>query len=71
MIVIKRNGRATVITGWRAWLLGAAVLIVAWVLLAMVIFVLLGVAITVGAALLILLPTAALVALLAALFRPR
>jgi hypothetical protein len=69
MIVIERNGQTTVVTGWRAWLLGAAAFIVATVILAFVIFALLGVAITIGAVLLIVVPVLIGVALLASLFQ--
>ena len=53
MIVIQRNGQATVITGWRAWLVGAVAFVVATLLMAVMVFVMLGVAITVGAVLMI------------------
>jgi hypothetical protein len=69
MIVITRNGRATVVTGWRAWLASVAVLVAAVVFLFVIAFVVLGVAITVGAVLLIVVPIAAGVAILASLFR--
>jgi hypothetical protein len=71
MIVITRNGRATVVTGWRAWLASVAVLVAAVVFLFVIAFVVLGVAITVGAVLLIVVPIAAGVAILASLFRSR
>jgi hypothetical protein len=69
MIVITRNGRTTVVTGWRAWLMSVAVLVAAVALLFVIAFVVLGVAITVGAVLLIVVPVAAGVAILASLFR--
>jgi len=69
MIVITRNGRTTVITGWRAWLIGTAAFVVATALLFVIAFVMLGVAITAGAVLLIVVPVAIGVALLASLFR--
>ena len=69
MIVITRNGKATVVTGWRAWLMGVAVFATVVALLFVIAFVLLGVAITVGAVLLIVVPVAIGVALLASLFR--
>ena len=69
MIVITRNGRTTVITGWRAWLIDTAAFVVATALLFVIAFVTLGVAITVGAMLLIVVPVAVGVALLASLFR--
>ena len=69
MIVIARNGKTTVITGWRAWLLGVAIFLAATVFLFVIAFVMLGVAITAGAVLLIVVPVAAGVAILASLFR--
>jgi hypothetical protein len=69
MIVVTRNGRTTVVRGWRAWLLGIVVFVAAMALLLVIAFVVLGVAITVGAVLLIAVPVAVGVALLASLFR--
>jgi hypothetical protein len=70
MIVITRNGNTTVITGWRAWLIGIAAFVAATALLFVIAFVMLGVAITAaGAVLLIVVPVAVGVALLASLFR--
>jgi hypothetical protein len=69
MIVITRNGRTTVVTGWRAWFVSVAVLVTAVALLFVIAFVVLGVGITVGAVLLIVVPVAVGVAILASLFR--
>ena len=69
MFVIQRNGQTTVITGWRAWLIGAAAFLLATLLMALVAFVLLGVAITVGAVLMIVVPVAIGLALLGSVFR--
>jgi hypothetical protein len=69
MIVITRNGRTTVVTGWRAWLVSVAVFIAVMALLFVIAFVALGVAITVSAVLLIVVPVAVGVAILASLFR--
>jgi hypothetical protein len=71
MLVIQRNGKTTVITGWRAWLVGAAAFIGVTLLMALIAFVFLGIAVTIGAVLLIVLPVALGVALLASFFRPR
>ena len=43
MIVIQRNGETTVITGWRAWLVGAALFVVTTLVVGFVAFLLLGV----------------------------
>jgi len=69
MIVVTRNGNTTVVTGWRAWLVGVVVFVAAMELLFVIAFVILGMAITVGAVLLIVVPVAVGVALLASLFR--
>jgi hypothetical protein len=69
MLVISRNGRTTVLTGWRAWLAGIAIFAAASLLFFVIVFVLLGVAITVGTVLLIVVPVAAGLAILASLFR--
>jgi hypothetical protein len=53
VIVIQRNGRTTVITGWRAWLLGAVLFVGLTLLMAVLAFVVLGIAVTLGAVLLI------------------
>mgnify|MGYP003547162470 CR=1 FL=1 len=69
MFVIVRNGKTTVLTGWRAWLAGAAVLIAAWFALAFVAFVMVGVAVTAGAALIILVPALIVVSIMGSIFR--
>jgi len=57
-IIVSRNGETRVYTGWRAWLMGAAAFVVTFAVLALVVFVLLGVAASIGALLLILIPAA-------------
>ena len=71
MIVITRNGKTTVITGWRAWLIGVVVFAATTILLALVAFLVLGIALTVTMVLFIAVPVAVGVALIASLFRPR
>jgi len=71
MIVITRNGKTTVITGWRAWLISAAAFVGLTALLFLIVFLMAGVAVTVGAVLLIVVPVAIGVALIASVFRPR
>jgi hypothetical protein len=70
MIVVTRNGRTTVITGWRAWLIGAAVGIAATVILAGVALVVLGVTLTITTVVLLIAPVIIGVAILVSLFRP-
>jgi hypothetical protein len=68
MIVLMRNGKTVVITGWQAWVIGVMVFLAGIAVLGLVAFVLLGVAVTVGAVLLIVVPVAVGVAFLASLF---
>ena len=69
MLVIQRNGQTTVVTGWRAWLLAGLILVGLTLLAAVVAFALLGLAVTVSAVLLIVLPVAIGVAILASLLQ--
>ena len=69
MLVIRRNGKTTVLTGWHAWLAGCAIFAAATLLFFLIVFVQLGVAITVGTVLLIVVPVAVGLAILASLFR--
>ena len=71
MIVISRNGKTTVITGWRAWLIGAATVLLITVVLALIFVLVLGAAVTLALFLSIAVPVAIGVALIASLFRPR
>ncbi|HSR82261.1 MAG TPA: hypothetical protein VLL28_15925 [Hyphomicrobiaceae bacterium] len=71
MIVISRNGKTTVIRGWRAWLVGALVIAVTTTLVALGAFLALGIALTVTVLACIAVPVAIGVALLASLFRSR
>jgi hypothetical protein len=71
MIVITRNGKATVITGWKAWLIGVVVFVATTAAMALVAFLFLGIALTVTMLLFIAVPVAIGVALIASLFRPR
>ena len=71
MLVLQRNGRTTNITGWRAWLVAAALFVGLTLLMALIAFIVLGVAVTVGAVLLIVVPVAVGVAIIASVFQPR
>jgi len=71
MIVITRNGKTTVITGWRAWLIGVVVFVATTTLLALFAFLALGIALTLTMMVFIAVPVAVGVALIASLFRPR
>lgn len=69
MFVITRNGKTTVYTGWRAWLLGAAAIAVLWVVFALLAFAWVGLALTFGFLLLLAIPAIAVVVLLGGLSR--
>ena len=71
MFVITRNGKTTVLTGWRAWLAGDATLLVTWVVLAVVAFVVVGIGMTNGAILLLAIPAAIVVAFVGSMMRGR
>ena len=64
MIVISRNGKTTVLRGWRAALAGATALVATWAVLAMLAFVVIGIGITVGAILLLVVPAMVVVGVL-------
>ena len=61
MIVITWNGKTHVYTGWQEWLLLAAALAVFWLLLALIAVVIVGVALTIGVMLLLVVPAVVLV----------
>jgi hypothetical protein len=63
MLVIRRNGKTVVYTGWRAWLIGFAALLVAWFVFALIAAVFVGVALSIGVLMLLLVPAVAVVAL--------
>lgn len=71
MIVITRNGKTTVVTGWRAWLIGAVVCVATTAVLALGAILMLGFALTATMLLFIAVPVAVGVALILSLFRPR
>jgi hypothetical protein len=64
MIIVSRNGQTRVITGWRAWLLGCASLIVGWVALLVIASLVIGLSLSLGLILLLALPALAGAALL-------
>jgi hypothetical protein len=71
MIVTTRNGTIRVVSGWRAWLAAVLVLMVFAVVMALVAFLLLGAAITIGAVLLIVVPIAIVLGVIASFFPSR
>ena len=71
MIVIERDGRVLVISGWRAWVIGAVAVVVTTIVLGAVPFLVLGIAVSMIALLMILIPAIAIVALLGSFLRLR
>lgn len=71
VIVIRRDGQTTTLTGWRAWLAGAGAFVLATAFLWIIAFVLLGLAITIGTILLIVVPVVVAVAIVWSLIRTR
>jgi hypothetical protein len=71
MIVITRNGETTVLTGWREWLLKIVVFMSAILFVAIIAFLMLGLAVTIGAIALVVIPAAIIVALLGSVFARR
>ncbi len=63
MIVISRNGQTTIVTGWRAWLLGSAAIGLAWLVLAAIMFIWIGAAVTLAAILLLAIPAVLIAAM--------
>jgi len=71
MIVIERDGRVLVISGWRAWVIGVVAVVVTTIVLGAVAFLVLGIAVSMIALLMILIPAIAIVALLGSFLRLR
>jgi hypothetical protein len=69
MLVVSRNGKTTVITGWRAWLVGAGLGIVAAIILVPLVALLLGLTLTIAAFFLFVVPLAVAIAVLTAWLR--
>ena len=64
MIVIETQRRTVVLTGWRAWMAGIALLALAWLVLAIVAFAWIGIAVTLATMLLLMVPAVIIVAIL-------
>jgi hypothetical protein len=64
MLVIYRNGKRVVVSGWRAWLIVAPAVLIAALVVVAVISLLLGIALTVFTVLLFVVPVAIALALL-------
>ena len=68
---IERDGKTVVVTGWRAWVMGAVAVVVMTLVLAALTFLVLGIAVSMVAFLLIVMPAVAIVVLMASFFQPR
>ena len=71
MLVVEKNGRTTVVSGWRAWLMALGVVLGVVAVVGFLGFIFLSVALTVGAVLLIAVPVAIGFAIVGALFGRR
>jgi hypothetical protein len=71
VIVIERDGKTIVITGWRAWVVAAVAVVVTTAMLAALAFLVVGIAVSMIAFLLIVMPAVAFVVLMAWFFQPR
>ncbi|MCZ7593754.1 MAG: hypothetical protein M5U16_01675 [Hyphomicrobium sp.] len=71
MLVVEKNGRTTVVSGWRAWLLALGVVLGAVATLVVLGFVFLGIALTIGAVLLVAVPAIIILAVFGSLFSRR
>ena len=71
MLVFEKNGRTTVVSGWRAWLMALGVVLGVVAVVGFLGFIFLSVALTIGAVLLIAVPVAIGFAIVGALFGRR
>ncbi len=69
MIELTLNGKRTVLTGWKAWLVYAAAIVVVLMILALVAFLMIGISVTIGAILLLVIPAAVVVAIVGSLMQ--
>lgn len=71
MIVVTRNGKTKVYTGWREWLLLGVALVICWLVLALIVVFVIGVALSVGVILLLVVPAAIAVAVVKGMIRSK
>jgi hypothetical protein len=69
--VITRNGKTTVVEGWRAWFLSAGLLAGFWLLFVLVFILFIGASLTIGLLLLLLIPAFGIAALFRRFFDGR
>ena len=56
MLVVEKNGQTTIVSGWRAWILALGVVLGVVAVITLMSFVFIGIALTIGAVLLIAVP---------------
>jgi hypothetical protein len=71
MLIVKWNGRRTVITGWRAWLIAGSAALLGAVISVAAILLLFGVVLTLGLVLMIAVPLAIILGLIGKLALPK
>jgi hypothetical protein len=71
MLVVENNGRTTIVSGWRAWLMALGVVLGVVAVVGFLGFIFLSLALTIGAVLLIVVPIAVGFALVGSLFGHR
>jgi len=64
LLVVQRNGQTIVISGWKAWLMGLGLVLSAVAGFILLAFLFIGIAITLGALLLVAVPAAIALTLL-------
>ncbi|MBS0240900.1 MAG: hypothetical protein JSS20_01900 [Proteobacteria bacterium] len=70
-IVIRRNDRVVVVTGWKARIVGVLALMLVWLALCLLVVILFGIAITATTIFLLILPAAILAAIVQTLLNRR
>jgi hypothetical protein len=69
MLILSRDGKTTVVTGWRAWLAGAVLGVAAAIILVPLAALLLGLTLTIAAFLLFVVPLAVVLAVVSTWIR--
>ena len=70
LVTYEEGGRVVTITGWRKWLIAAAVMVVLALILTAIVAILLGIALSFGLVLLIAAPLVCAIALIAWAVQP-
>jgi hypothetical protein len=71
MIVLRRNDKTIVLTGWRARAFSLAAIVLLWALMAGFVFVVIGITLSIGIIALLLLPATVIAVLIQAAFGRR